>query len=260
MTLRTRLRALVLASALLAAAQPARAAAPLARAAPPDSLALVLNVPACRLDATVDGVVRSYPVSPGTADHPTPLGTYRVDRVIWNPWWVPPPFPWAAGYDVTPPGPNNPIGRVKLYFGGYLFLHGTPAEDALGTPASHGCVRMAQADAMDLARAVHTWATPLVPDSLVDALMSDPGLTRSIALERPVTLSIEYRRVEVRDGRIEVHPDVYGLDPLTAREVVGTLVAAGVDPERLDPDRVEELLDRAREGPVAVPVGTLLNR
>lgn len=231
-----------------------------ARAARPDSLALVLNVPACRLDVVAGADTARYPVSPGTPDHPTPLGTYAVERVIWNPSWVPPPFPWAAGYDVTPPGPDNPVGRVKLYFGRYLYVHGTPDEAALGTPASHGCVRMAQADAMALARAVHAWATPGVPDSLIETLAADPRRTRSIALERPVTLSVEYRRVEVLDGRIEVHPDVYGLDPLSAEDLVSALAATGVEIERIDPDRLADLVDRARREAVSVPVGSLYRR
>jgi UDP-N-acetylmuramate--alanine ligase len=32
----------------------------------------------------------------------------------------------------------------------YIYIHGTNHEDALGRPVSHGCVRMASADVMDL--------------------------------------------------------------------------------------------------------------
>jgi L,D-transpeptidase YbiS len=32
----------------------------------------------------------------------------------------------------------------------YIYIHGTNAESKLGTPASHGCVRMANADVVDL--------------------------------------------------------------------------------------------------------------
>lgn len=34
--------------------------------------------------------------------------------------------------------------------GRYIYLHGTNREDLLGTPASHGCVRMANADILHL--------------------------------------------------------------------------------------------------------------
>jgi UDP-N-acetylmuramate--alanine ligase len=32
----------------------------------------------------------------------------------------------------------------------YIYIHGTNHEDALGRPVSHGCVRMANADMIDL--------------------------------------------------------------------------------------------------------------
>jgi L,D-transpeptidase YbiS len=32
----------------------------------------------------------------------------------------------------------------------YIYIHGTNAESQLGTPASHGCVRMSNADVVDL--------------------------------------------------------------------------------------------------------------
>jgi L,D-transpeptidase YbiS len=32
----------------------------------------------------------------------------------------------------------------------YIYIHGTNAESKLGTPASHGCIRMSNADVMDL--------------------------------------------------------------------------------------------------------------
>jgi hypothetical protein len=38
----------------------------------------------------------------------------------------------------------------------YIYIHGTNHEDALGRPASHGCVRMAGADVVDLFERVET--------------------------------------------------------------------------------------------------------
>jgi len=32
----------------------------------------------------------------------------------------------------------------------YIYIHGTPDEDAIGTPASHGCIRMRNADVIEL--------------------------------------------------------------------------------------------------------------
>lgn len=46
------------------------------------------------------------------------------------------------------PGVNQGPGRDSLER--YIYIHGTNHEPALGRPASHGCVRMANADVVDL--------------------------------------------------------------------------------------------------------------
>lgn len=47
---------------------------------------------------------------------------------------------WLEGLD---PENANTKGR-------YIYIHGTNAESQLGTPASHGCVRMSNLDVIDL--------------------------------------------------------------------------------------------------------------
>lgn len=42
----------------------------------------------------------------------------------------------------------------------YIYIHGTNAEHLLGTPASHGCVRMSNADVVDLFNRVNA-GTPV---------------------------------------------------------------------------------------------------
>lgn len=223
------------------------------------SLSLRLNIPAYRLDVLEgERVLREVPVAVGTPDHPTPSGGFQVTSVVWNPWWVPPPFEWARTERVTPPGPTNPTGRVKLYFGYYLFLHGTPDEASVGRAASHGCVRMRNADAIALARTVHAHASPDLPPALLDSLEENPARTRSIGLETPVPLSIRYDLVEVRRGRIEVHADVYGSGAAGADEVVAALGRAGVDPGDVDPDELRAAL--RTPPPLAIPLSRILRR
>jgi hypothetical protein len=41
-------------------------------------------------------------------------------------------------------------GRLVDSFERFIYLHGTNREDLLGTPASHGCLRMGNLDVMDL--------------------------------------------------------------------------------------------------------------
>jgi L,D-transpeptidase YbiS len=62
---------------------------------------------------------------------------------------------WLAGLE---PGVNQGPGIDS--FARYIYLHGTNHEQWLGTPASHGCIRMANRDIVDLCAFAHgreTW-------------------------------------------------------------------------------------------------------
>jgi lipoprotein-anchoring transpeptidase ErfK/SrfK len=100
--------------------------------------------------------VKRYDVAVGTSKHPTPLGRFGVRHIVWNPAWVPPKANWSKGKQPAAPNdPKNPMKVVKLFFQEPdYYIHGTDQEDTLGAAASHGCIRMAQADVYDLARFV----------------------------------------------------------------------------------------------------------
>ena len=98
--------------------------------------------------------IRRYDVSVGKKAHPTPHGTFRVNHIVWNPAWVPPKEKWAKGKQAEKPGSSkNPMKVVKIFFKEPdYYIHGTGDEEALGGAASHGCIRMSQADAFRLGR------------------------------------------------------------------------------------------------------------
>lgn len=223
-------------------------------------LQLELNIPAYRLDVCVDGLaVRSYRVAVGSRRYPTPVGDFRISEVVWNPWWRPPASPWARGRKVTPPGPDNPVGRVKLTFQPLYHLHGTPDEASLGQAASHGCVRLANADVIDLARRIHRSASPGVTDAALDRLEADPRRTTPVPLATPVPLRIVYRLAEVRDGRLELHPDVYRRAAGLARsQALLALREQGVEADAVDPRRLDELLARGRRASASLPLAELV--
>lgn len=224
-------------------------------------LGLVLNLPAYRLDVYREGErIRSYTVAIGKRTHPTPVGTFRVSHVDWNPWWHPPDSPWAAGREVTPPGPTNPMGRVKIYFRDLYYLHGTPEVGSLGSAASHGCVRMRNEDVIELARLLHRYASPGVPAELLDRLEHDTGATRTLTLERSVLIELRYRVAELRDGRLKLYPDVYGrAGPAVAREqALQALSAAGHDVRSVDDAGLRELVRESRQAPVSVPLSAIV--
>lgn len=59
--------------------------------------------------------------------------------------WILTRILWLSG---TEPGKNR-LGNVDT-MQRYIYIHGTPDETELGVPGSHGCVRMRNADLVDL--------------------------------------------------------------------------------------------------------------
>jgi lipoprotein-anchoring transpeptidase ErfK/SrfK len=92
--------------------------------------------------------VRQFHVATGQAAYPTPLGHFEIVVKYENPWWYPPPDPWARGEKPTPPGPGNPLGTrwMGLSSPG-VGIHGTPDSASVGYSLSHGCIRMYISDA-----------------------------------------------------------------------------------------------------------------
>ena len=225
-------------------------------------LRLALNVPAFRLDVIERGTVAgSIRVAVGQPRYRTPLGHFRVDYVIWNPWWIPPDSWWARKERPAPPGWMNPTGRVKLHVTGLVFLHGTPLEESLGSAASHSCVRMSNADAIALARMVHASAGPGLGRFTLDSLEADTARTRTIVLTRSVPIDIVYRIAEADASELRLHPDVYRRVASSVadveREAIAALLGAGVDTTGLRAERLRELARASRRAAVRLPVDSL---
>jgi L,D-transpeptidase-like protein/putative peptidoglycan binding protein len=93
-------------------------------------------------------LLRTFEVATGRAEYPTPLGTYAIVTKQKDPWWYPPPSPWATDSKPVPPGPGNPLGTRWMGLSApYVGIHGTPDAASIGYSASHGCVRMRIPDA-----------------------------------------------------------------------------------------------------------------
>lgn len=106
----------------------------------------------------VDGTYLFFaPVTTGSEHDPLPVGEWKVNGVERNPpFYYNPGLFWDANTSHTkariPPGPNNPVGLVwidlsKEHYG----LHGTPEPGKIGHTQSHGCVRLTNWDALELA-------------------------------------------------------------------------------------------------------------
>ena len=95
-----------------------------------------------------DKLVRRFGIATGQSSYPTPIGDFEITTMQRDPWWYPPPSPWAADSDPVPPGAGNPLGTRWMGISApYVGIHGTPDAASIGYSASHGCVRMRIADA-----------------------------------------------------------------------------------------------------------------
>lgn len=114
------------------------------------------------------GSAISYPVGTPTGDAQW-SGISRVSRKAENPKWTPTPDMRVENPElpISMPGghPRNPLGPRALYLGDTLYrIHGTDAPWTVGQEVSHGCVRLYNADIIDLyervpvgARVIVTW-------------------------------------------------------------------------------------------------------
>jgi lipoprotein-anchoring transpeptidase ErfK/SrfK len=108
------------------------------------------------LDAS-GNILAQYPCSSGSEHDPLPVGTWKINGVAKNPpFHYNPKLFWDADPSHSkakiPPGPNNPVGVVwidlsKEHYG----IHGTPVPGNVGHTQSHGCIRLTNWDAMELA-------------------------------------------------------------------------------------------------------------
>lgn len=127
-----------------------------------------------------DMLIREYPVSTAknglgeeSGSYRTPRGRHRIAEKIgagqplyavfkarvptgeiWSPQlsvekpgcdWILTRILWLEGMEVD----RNKGGKVDSH-ARYIYIHGTDEEHLIGTPASHGCIRMKNADVLAL--------------------------------------------------------------------------------------------------------------
>jgi lipoprotein-anchoring transpeptidase ErfK/SrfK len=116
-------------------------------------------------------LVAAYPATIGSEELPSPSGTHAVNAIAVNAtYWYRPDVNFKQGHNDKPlrlpPGPNNPIGAVWIDLTEPTYgIHGTPDPSKIDKTNSHGCVRLTNWDALELARLVKKG----VPVEFVDA-------------------------------------------------------------------------------------------
>jgi lipoprotein-anchoring transpeptidase ErfK/SrfK len=104
-----------------------------------------------------DGEAMRYSIGVGREGFQWSGNSRIVAKQEW-PSWTPPQTMIereAAKGHIIPPfmkgGPGNPLGARAMYIGGTIYrVHGTNAESSIGGAVSSGCIRMMNADVIDL--------------------------------------------------------------------------------------------------------------
>ncbi len=101
-----------------------------------------------------------YPASIGSQEKPAPSGQFKVRRIAHNPTYhYDPKFKFKGVHTnrklTVAPGPNNPVGVVWIDLTKESYgIHGTRDPERIGKTYSHGCIRLTNWDALDLAKRV----------------------------------------------------------------------------------------------------------
>lgn len=113
---------------------------------------------ALRAYASDETLLATYPATIGSSTFPSPSGSMEVVTVAPAPTYHfdPEGRSWGPNKQLTiAAGPNNPVGGtwIDLSKEGYG-IHGTPEPRLIGKTSSHGCVRLTNWDAEELAKGV----------------------------------------------------------------------------------------------------------
>ena len=214
----------------------------------PDDLGVLhvrINIPAFHLEVVQnDAPVLDMNVIVGKEGWGTPVFSDEIEQIIVNPdWTVPdsivaeellpklqrdPLYLMRNGFDYLPSGrlrqkrgPQNPLGRFKFLFPNEysIYLHDTPKTglfDKRDRALSHGCIRLERP--LELAALLlHGEPGNWTEDRL--KAVAESGRTQEINLGRKIPVHLHYWTVYSRDGAVEFHQDIQGVDKAMIEEL-----------------------------------------
>lgn len=101
--------------------------------------------------------IAQYPASTGSEHDPLPIGNWKIDGVARNPTYnYNPKLFWDAkpgdAKAKIAAGPNNPVGVAWIDLSiPHYGIHGTPVPGLVGKTESHGCIRLTNWSAAEVA-------------------------------------------------------------------------------------------------------------
>lgn len=159
----------------------------------PEETRLAISISKRQL-AVIEGqdTIKRYAVAVGKEGHPTPEGEFEIHQIDWNPDWTPPDSEWAEDESYKKPGePGNPMGRARIVYQMPYTIHGTNDVGSLGEAESHGSVRMANEEVIQLAKLLMSRTGTERDDDWYDRVLADSTTMESVKLEKTIRLSNE---------------------------------------------------------------------
>ncbi|MDB6170706.1 MAG: murein L,D-transpeptidase [Chthoniobacteraceae bacterium] len=113
-------------------------------------------------------ILAAFPITPGSSSLPAPKGNWHIETINYMPVFR---FDKEMLYHgrrgengvLTPPGPNNSVGVMWMSINKKgIGIHGTNEPETIGRAASHGCIRLANWDAVRVAAMIKPGARVVI--------------------------------------------------------------------------------------------------
>ena len=122
-----------------------------------------------------------------------------------------------------------------------ILFHGTSSPRSIGRPASHGCMRMHNSDAEEIAWHLQNLFSEKKDPGLRDLYKRNRKKTYVVSLHSPVPVKIMYQPAVVDGAVLHLYPDYY--HKLGARKkavILDLLTRHGIDPTIISDAQAEE--------------------
>ena len=160
---------------------------------PPQEVRLEVDVAARQVRMfRRDQLERSYGIAVGRPEWPTQNGEWTVTQVVWNPGWTPPPDEeWTKDEEPKEPGdPDNPLGTVQMVYDPPRTIHGTNQPESIGKAASHGSIRMRNAEAEELAQLLMEAGGAPKDAAWIQEARANRKVRREVNLPNPIPIQV----------------------------------------------------------------------
>ncbi|MDI3533884.1 MAG: hypothetical protein PWQ82_249 [Thermosediminibacterales bacterium] len=187
---------------------------------------ILLNIPSLTLKLFEnEKLIRTYPVAAGKSITQTPIGEFKINNKIINPYWYP------KGKPPVPLGPDNPLGTRWLGLQDGYGIHGNNNPNSIGTFVSLGCIRLYNKDIEELFDMVKIGTVVTVTYETIEIVNNE------------------------NDKYIVVYPDVYNLGVNKPKKILSVIHDLKID---IPEEKLKILLNLVDEKKVFLTNGYII--